>query len=39
MSIKVNLALVLVAVCGTVWAQGGNDLEQKMLNDCQVLAK
>jgi hypothetical protein len=39
MSIKVSLALVLTAVCGTVLAQGENDLEQKMLNDCQVLAK
>jgi hypothetical protein len=39
MSIKVSLVLVLVAVFGTVFAQGENDLEKKMLNDYQVLAK
>jgi len=39
MSIKVSLALVLATVYGTALAQGENDLEKKMLNDCQVLAK
>jgi len=39
MSINVSLALVLAAVSGTALAQGENNLEKKMLNNCQALAK
>lgn len=39
MLIKVYLALLLATACGAAVGQSNDDLESKMLNDCQVLAK
>ncbi|MYN16381.1 hypothetical protein GTP81_06410 [Rugamonas sp. FT107W] len=39
MTIKIYFALVIATFCGATLAQGESDLEKKMLNDCQVLAR
>jgi len=38
MPIKASLALLLATACGAALSQSNDDLERKMLNDCQILA-
>jgi hypothetical protein len=39
MPIKAFLALLLATTCGAALSQSNDDLDRKMLNNCQVLAK
>jgi hypothetical protein len=38
MPIKAFFALLLATACGAALSQSNDDLERKMLNDCQILA-